>query len=114
MISVYSIKKLPLVPSLLAFTLLIVASSCWCFDTEITQLNSASEIDFSPNNIHFLSVDKTLGVVNIWRVDTKSLIYVYTPPSFPNTAKYSKDGNYIGNSQFIKGLECKMATYLSW
>lgn len=81
---------------LLIFALLITTSSSWCFDTQVTQFKSAEEIDFSPNNIHFLSVDRSNSAVNIWRIDTKSIVFTYYTTSPPKTAKFSKDGIYIG------------------
>lgn len=74
----------------------MVGGQCWCFDSQVAQFNSASEIDFSIDNVTFISVDSTNSLVNFWRVDTKALIYSYSTPSQPKTAKFSKDGKNIG------------------
>lgn len=84
------------ITAMLVLSLLLVGAEGWCFDTQLSQFSSASEIDFSFSNQTFLSVDSSNSLVNIYRVDTKALIYSYSTPSQPKSAKFSKDGNNIG------------------
>lgn len=81
---------------ILVLSLLVVGVESWCFDTQVAQFSSASEIDFSIDNQTFLSVDSSNSLINFWRVDTKVLIYSYPTPSQPKSAKFSKDGVNIG------------------
>jgi WD40 repeat protein len=80
----------------LLVNLLLVGVNAWCYDSEITQFSSATEIDFSPDNLTFLAVDSTNNLVNFWRIDTKALVHSYPATNTPKSAKFSKDGNYIG------------------
>jgi hypothetical protein len=76
--------------------LLIPQLNCWCYDSTLTQFGSASEIDFSFDNVTFLATDPSNKLVNFWRIDTKELLYTYVAPSTTNSAKFSKDGSVIG------------------
>lgn len=91
-------RRAPLVLwCLLVVSLMVAGVDSWCFDTVITQFNSAAEIDFSFDNNTFLAVDSGNKLVNFWRMDTKELVFTYpTAPQTPTSAKFSKDGNYIG------------------
>lgn len=81
--------------SVLLLCLLLVNGQCWCFDSEIAQFNPATGIDFSPDNLTFLTIDFPNSLINFWRIYTKDLIYTYNTPSQPTTAKYLKDENHI-------------------
>jgi hypothetical protein len=81
---------------LLLVALFLPDGQCWCYDTVLTQLRTASSLDFSPDNITFVAVDSVSRHVNFWRIDTKELIFTYITNSTPNTAKFSKDGSIVG------------------
>lgn len=60
--------------SLLAVLVLLslwAGGECWCFATTLAQLNSASAVDFSYDNMTVLAVDNGAQQVNFWRLDTK-------------------------------------------
>lgn len=81
---------------MLVLLTLIGGGSCWCLDSEVSQLNTASSVDFAPDNQVFLATDSTANMVNFWRIDTKELIYTYTNANTPVSAKFSKLGNVVG------------------
>jgi hypothetical protein len=77
--------------------LLAEGGDCWCFDTTMAQLNTATEVDFSLDNQTILAVDNNANQVNFWRLDTKEIVYTHSSPSSkPISAKFSKDGKIVG------------------